>query len=67
MATIRGELLRFVSSLRELDVTSVLTAERREEYNGVSLLGTEEFVMDNVIVLRNLCCMPSGGAARSRS
>ncbi|GAA2758638.1 circadian clock protein KaiC [Actinopolymorpha rutila] len=54
VATVRGELLRFVSSLKELDVTSVLTAERREEHDGVSLLGTEEYVVDNVIVLRNL-------------
>ncbi|NYH93580.1 circadian clock protein KaiC [Actinopolymorpha rutila] len=54
VASVRAELFRFVSHLKELGVTSVVTAERLQEYNGVSKLGVEEFVLDNVIVLRNV-------------
>lgn len=53
IASVRAELFRFVSHLRQLGVTSVITAERLHEYDGVSQLGVEEFVLDNVVILRN--------------
>lgn len=53
-AIIRTELFRIVSALRKLNVTTIVTAERAEEYGSVSRHGVEEFVADNVIILRNV-------------
>ncbi len=52
-ASVRQELYRIASCLDSLGVTSVITSERTQEYDGVSRLHVEEFVIDNVIVLRN--------------
>ncbi|MFW6325590.1 MAG: circadian clock protein KaiC [Desulfovermiculus sp.] len=51
--TVRNELFRITSMLRKLKVTSLLTAERTEEYGAISRHGVEEFVADNVLILRN--------------
>ncbi|GLW07776.1 circadian clock protein KaiC [Microtetraspora sp. NBRC 13810] len=53
-STVRHELHQIASALKELGVTAVLTAERPEEYNGVTRYGVEQFVLDNVIILRNV-------------
>lgn len=53
-ATVRLELIRVVAALKDMDVTPVLTVERSEEYGAVSRFGVEEFVADNVLVLRNV-------------
>ncbi len=53
-ATVRNELLRIAAALKRLDVTAVVTAERTEEYGDVARYGVEEFVADNVIILRNV-------------
>lgn len=53
-ATVRRELLRISSALREMGVTSLLTVERVEEYGAVTRFDVEEFVADNVIILRNV-------------
>lgn len=52
--TIRHELVRIAAVLETLGVTSVLTAERPAEYDGVTRYGVEQFVLDNVIILRNV-------------
>jgi circadian clock protein KaiC len=52
-ALVRRELLRIVNALRAMNVTSVITAERTEEYGPISRHNVEEFVADNVVVLRN--------------
>lgn len=52
-ATVRRELFRIIAALREIGVTAVLTAERTEEYGEIARFGVEEFVADNVIILRN--------------
>lgn len=52
-ATVRAELFRIASALKELNLTAVFTAERLEEYGPIARFGVEEFVSDNVIVLRN--------------
>jgi circadian clock protein KaiC len=52
--TVRSELFRLTRALRDLGVTSLITAERGEEYGTVSRFGVEEFVSDNVIILRNV-------------
>lgn len=51
---IRREIFRITEILKEIGVTAVMTAERLEEYGPISRYGIEEFVADNVIVLRNV-------------
>lgn len=51
---IRREVHRIANALNALGVTSVITAERRNEYDGVTRYDVEEFVLDNVIILRNV-------------
>lgn len=53
-AIVRGELYRISQALKSLGVTSVMTAERNQEYGDISRTGVEEFVADNVIILRNV-------------
>lgn len=53
-ALIRRELFRISTALKALGVTSVMTAERNDEYGEISRYGVEEFVADNVIILRNV-------------
>lgn len=50
---VRTELHRAAVALREMKVTSVLTAERTDDYGAISRHNVEEFVADNVVVLRN--------------
>lgn len=51
---VRYELFRLISALREMKLTAVLSAERLEEYGGISRHGIEEFAADNVVILRNV-------------
>ena len=51
---VRRELFRLASTLKQIGVTAVLTAERTEEYGNIARYGVEEFVADNVIILRNI-------------
>lgn len=53
-ALIRREIFRITEMLKELGVTAIITAERLEEYGPISRHGVEEFVSDNVIILRNV-------------
>jgi circadian clock protein KaiC len=53
-STVRNELLRVGQALKQMGVTSVITAERTEEFGDIARFGVEEFVADNVIVLRNV-------------
>lgn len=50
---LRREILHLTDHLQELGVTSVMTAERLEEYGPITRFGIEEFVSDCVIVLRH--------------
>ena len=52
-STVRGELFRIAQALKNMGVTCVMTAERNEEYGPITRTGVEEFVADNVIILRN--------------
>lgn len=49
---IRREIFKIIDSLRENNVTSIITAERLEEYGSISRFGVEEFVTDGVVILR---------------
>lgn len=53
-ATVRNELFRIASALRKMSVTAVMTAERTQEYGEIARFGVEEFVADNVVILRNV-------------
>ena len=48
------EVRRIATSLDGMGVTSVITGERSREHGGISRYGVEEFVIDNVIILRNV-------------
>lgn len=49
----RQALFQLAQTLEEAGVTSVVTAERAEDYGPITALGFEEFVADNVVILRN--------------
>jgi circadian clock protein KaiC len=51
---VRGELFRMASALKRMGVTAVLTAERTADYGPVARFGVEEFIADNVMILRNV-------------
>ncbi len=51
---LRAELFRITTSLKRMGVTVIFTGERVDEYGEVTRHGIEEFVADNVILLRNL-------------
>jgi circadian clock protein KaiC len=51
---VRRELFRIASALKNMGVTAVLTAERTEDYGPIARFGVEEFIADNVMVLRNV-------------
>ncbi|MBX6312409.1 MAG: circadian clock protein KaiC [Isosphaeraceae bacterium] len=53
-ATIRHELFRITRALKKMGVTALITAERTEEQGPISRFGVEEFVSDNVVILRNV-------------
>jgi KaiC/GvpD/RAD55 family RecA-like ATPase len=52
-AVIRRELFRLSSVLKKTGTTAFITAERTEEHGAITRHGVEEFVADNVIILRN--------------
>ena len=51
---VRRELFRISSALKGMGVTAILTSERVEEYGPIARYGVEEFIADNVMVLRNV-------------
>ncbi len=53
-AMVRRELQRLAGALQKLGVTTMITSERDEEYGPISRFGVEQFVADDVIVLRNV-------------
>jgi circadian clock protein KaiC len=51
---VRRELFRIASALKAMGVTALLTAERTDDYGPIARFGVEEFIADNVMVLRNV-------------
>jgi circadian clock protein KaiC len=51
---VRGELFRIASTLKHIGVTTLMTAERVHEYGEIARYGVEEFITDNVILVRNV-------------
>lgn len=54
VSLLRSELFRIAWSLKSMGVTTIMTAERTQEYGEIARFGVEEFVADNVIILRNV-------------
>ncbi|WP_225772847.1 circadian clock protein KaiC [Inquilinus sp. Marseille-Q2685] len=52
-SVVRRELLRIASALKQRGLTVLMTAERNSEYGEISRHRIEEFVADNVVILRN--------------
>ena len=53
-AIVRKEIFRLVNALKKMNVTAIITAERTDEYGEIGRYGVEEFVTDNVVILRNV-------------
>jgi circadian clock protein KaiC len=53
-SVVRREIFRLVARLKRLEVTSIITTERTEEYGPIARFGVEEFVSDNVVIVRNV-------------
>src|SRR5215208_2675866 len=51
---VRRELFRIVWALKNMGVTALLTAERTNDYGPIARFGVEEFIADNVMILRNV-------------
>ncbi|WP_352832986.1 circadian clock protein KaiC [Mesorhizobium sp. M0664] len=51
--SVRRELLRIATALKRDGLTVLMTAERNSEYGEISRHRIEEFVADNVVILRN--------------
>ena len=53
VAQVRSALFKLAQVLKEMEITAVLTSERTSDYGEISRYGIEEFVADNVIIMRN--------------
>jgi circadian clock protein KaiC len=53
-ALVRRELFRISMALKQMGVTAVMTAERTSDYGPIARFGVEEFIADNVMVVRNV-------------
>jgi circadian clock protein KaiC len=51
---VRREIFRMTARLKLIGVTTVMTTERIDEYGPVARFGVEEFVSDNVVIVRNV-------------
>lgn len=54
VSVVRREIFRLVARLKQVGVTTVMTTEREAEYGSVARFGVEEFVSDNVVIVRNV-------------
>ncbi|RAI03088.1 circadian clock protein KaiC [Acuticoccus sediminis] len=50
---VRRELLRIISYLLDLGTTVIVTIERGENEQSIGRFGVEEYIADNVVILRN--------------
>lgn len=53
-ALLRRELFRIGARLKEMGLTVLMTAERNAEYGEITRYRIEEFVADNVVIIRNV-------------
>jgi len=50
---VRREIFRLLARLKQMGATTLITTERIDEYGPVARFGVEEFVSDNVVIMRN--------------
>lgn len=53
-SVVRREIFRLAARLKQMGVTTIMTTERVDEYGPVARYGVEEFVSDNVVIVRNV-------------
>ncbi len=53
-SVVRREIFRLVARLKQVGATTIMTTERVDEYGQVARFGVEEFVSDNVVIVRNV-------------
>lgn len=53
-SVVRREIFRLVARLKQIGATTIMTTERIDEYGPVARFGVEEFVSDNVVIVRNV-------------
>jgi circadian clock protein KaiC len=53
-SVVRREIFRLVARLKQVGATTIMTTERLEEYGPIARFGVEEFVSDNVAIVRNV-------------
>jgi len=53
-SVVRREIFRLIARMKQIGITNIITAERTEEYGAIARFGVEEFVSDNVVVVRNV-------------
>lgn len=53
-SVVRREIFRLVARMKQVGATTIMTTERVEEYGPIARFGVEEFVSDNVVILRNV-------------
>jgi circadian clock protein KaiC len=53
-SVVRREIFRLVARLKQMGATTLMTTERLDEYGPVARFGVEEFVSDNVVIVRNV-------------
>lgn len=53
-SVVRREIFRLVARLKQIGVTTIITTERTQEYGAIASFGVEEFVADNVAIVRNV-------------
>ncbi len=53
-SVVRQEIFRLAARLKQIGVTTIITTERAQEYGAVASFGVEEFVADNVAIVRNV-------------
>lgn len=52
-SVVRRELFNVAEALRDMEISGVITAERTEDSGQIARYDVEEFVADNVVILRN--------------
>ena len=53
-SVIRRELHKILTALKQKNLVILITSERLDEYGAVSRFGVEEYIADNVLILRNV-------------
>ncbi len=53
-SVVRREIFRLVARLKQIGATTIMTTERIDEYGPIARYGVEEFVSDNVVIVRNV-------------